>query len=79
MGDNWIADIRRRTAILFFYLMRTHLEYAVSVWGPHDSTQMDQLEAVQPLQQGATKMVPHIRGRPDPERPASDVGIRGPG
>ena len=46
-------------------MVRTHLEYAVSDWGAHDSTQMDQSEAEQEI---ATKMVPHIRGRSYPDR-----------
>ena len=51
--------------LLYMLLVRTHLEYAVSVRWPHDSTQMDQLEAVQ---ERATNMVPHLRGRPYPDR-----------
>ena len=51
--------------LLHMSLVRTHLEYAVSIWGPHNSTQICQMEAVQ---ERASKMVSQIRGRPYPDR-----------
>ena len=47
--------------IIYMSMVRTHSEYQVSIWGPYDITQIDQLEVVQ---ERPTKMVPQIRGRP---------------
>jgi len=51
--------------LLFKTLVRPHLEYGCSIWGPFNKA--DQ-KAVERVQRRATRLIPELRDRPYPER-----------